>query len=115
MTSAARRVRLEESAPIFEALGDATRLKLVARLCDAGPMSIARLTSGTAMTRQGVTKHLRVLARAGIVRDARRGRERIWDIDARRLAIARRFLEQASQRWDEALGRLRALVEEDQG
>ena len=111
MTAAARRVRLEGATPIFAALGDATRLKLVAQLSDAGPQSIARLTSATDMTRQGVTKHLQILADAGVVRDEWRGRERVWEIDARRLEIARRFLEQASQRWDLALGRLQTLVE----
>jgi DNA-binding transcriptional ArsR family regulator len=112
VTAVARRRRLEGPAPVFEALGDATRLALVTRLCDAGPMSIARLTSGTDISRQGVTKHLRVLEGAGIVRGARRGRERIWEVDARQLEIARRFLEQASQRWGQALDRLRAFVED---
>ena len=77
-----------------------------------GPQSITRLTRGTAVTRQAVTKHLGVLAGAGLVRDFRRGRERIWDLDTARLDEARRFLDQISRRWDEALGRLKKLVEE---
>jgi DNA-binding transcriptional ArsR family regulator len=102
---------LAQAAPVFAALGDRTRLALVARLCDEGPGSIARLTSGTAVTRQAVTKHLHVLAAAGLVRDARRGRERIWALDPDRLVAARRALDEISARWDEALGRLRAYVE----
>jgi DNA-binding transcriptional ArsR family regulator len=106
-------VKLDKAAPVFEALGDANRLRLVARLAETGPMSITKLTSGAAMTRQGVTKHLHVLANAGVVRDVRRGRERIWQIEVRRLQIAGRFLEAASERWDAALGRLGAFVEQE--
>jgi DNA-binding transcriptional ArsR family regulator len=100
------------SAAIFAALGDKTRLLLVSRLCDGRPMSIARLTSGTDITRQAVTKHLRVLQDAGMVRSRRRGRERVWRLEQRRLADARHYLEIISKQWDEALGRLRKLVEE---
>src|SRR5262245_53361283 len=107
--SAARLVR---AAPVFAALGDETRLALVARLCADGPQSIARLTSGSAVTRQATTKHLGVLADAGVVRDLWRGRERIWDLDTRRLDDARRCLDLISQHWDEALVRLKELVED---
>jgi DNA-binding transcriptional ArsR family regulator len=103
--------RLVRAAPVFAALGDETRLALVARLSDGEPRSIARLTEGSAMTRQAVTKHLRVLAGAGLVRDARRGRERVWALDAAELARARGTLEALSRRWDDALARLRLLVE----
>ncbi len=104
--------RLARAAPVFAALGDEIRLALVARLCAGGPQSIARLTSGSAVTRQAITKHLGVLASAGLVHGARRGRERIWDLDTARLEEARRSLDQISQRWDDALARLRKLVEE---
>ncbi len=103
--------RLVRTSPVFAALGDETRLKLVERLCAGGPQSIARLTTGSAVTRQAITKHLGVLAGAGLVHDVRRGRERIWDLDTARLDEARRFLDRISQRWDEALGRLKKLVE----
>ena len=98
-------------APIFAALGDATRLRLVAVLCVGGAMSIAQLTSGTEITRQAVTKHLRVLADAGLVRDVKVGRERLWEFEPDRLEEARLALEQSSQQWDEALGRLKLAVE----
>jgi DNA-binding transcriptional ArsR family regulator len=96
---------------VFAALGDETRLALVARLSADGPQSISRLTSGSAVTRQAITKHLGVLADAGLVRDAWRGRERIWDLDTARLHDARRYLDEVSQRWDEAFARLAAVVE----
>jgi DNA-binding transcriptional ArsR family regulator len=103
---------LESSAPIFAALGDATRLKLVARLCQGGPQSIARLTRDTPLTRQGITKHLRVLADAGLVRGRRLGRESRWELEPQRLAVAHRYLDLISKRWDVALRRLQKLVEE---
>ena len=102
---------LAGSAPVFAALGDATRLGLVTRLCTGGPMSIARLTSGTDVTRQAVTKHLHVLAGAGLVRSARLGREQIWEIEPERLQEARGYLEHIAGQWDEALGRLKAALE----
>ena len=99
------------SAPIFAALGDKTRLRLVSRLCDDGPMSITRLTAGSKVTRQAITKHLRVMEKAGLVRGARHGRESVWHLDQRRLDVARRHLDLISKQWDEALGRLREFVE----
>jgi DNA-binding transcriptional ArsR family regulator len=103
---------LARSAPLFSALGDETRLALLARLCEGGSWSIARLTDGTAITRQAVTKHLEVLAGAGLVRDARRGRERVWALAPDRLDEARRTIDALSQRWDESLQRLKAFVED---
>ena len=103
---------LARSAPVFAALGDETRLALLARLCEGGPWSIARLTDGTSITRQAVTKHLEVLAGAGLVRDARRGRERVWALAPDRLGEARRTIDELSRRWDETLRRLKAFVEE---
>ena len=113
-TARARRAPAS-SAPVFAALGDETRLRLVRRLCGGGPQSIARLTEGTAVSRQAVTKHLEVLARAGIVRGSRRGRERVWQLEPQRLHEAGEWLDAISQQWDAALERLRALVEEDPG
>jgi DNA-binding transcriptional ArsR family regulator len=107
----ARSARLRVSAPIFAALGDETRLRLVSRLGTEGPLSIARLTSGTDVTRQAVTKHLRVLADAGLARGTRRGRERLWQLEPAPLEQARRFLDLISEQWDEALARLKAAVE----
>lgn len=103
---------VECAAPLFAALGDPTRLHVVARLARRGPMSITELSQGASVTRQAVTKHLHVLAGAGIVRDARVGRERVWELETEPLEDARRALDQISERWDQALERLRALVEE---
>ncbi len=98
---------------IFAALGDETRLRIVARLSDGDPMSIARLTEGSSMTRQAVTKHLQVLAGAGLARSSHSGRESVWRLDPDSLAEARRWLDGISAQWDAALGRLRKLVETD--
>jgi DNA-binding transcriptional ArsR family regulator len=103
--------KLSDTAPVFAALGDPTRLRLVARLCGDGPLSISSLSEGAGVTRQAVTKHLHALAGAGLVRDTRRGRERIWELEPRRLEKARRSLEQISDQWDAAIGRLRGFVE----
>ena len=103
--------RLHESAPVFAALGDPTRLRLVARLCADGPLSITRLSEDVDVTRQAVTKHLVALADAGLARPRREGREQIWELETRRLARARQTLEQISGQWDSAIARLRALVE----
>ena len=69
---------IRASAPIFAALGDDTRLRIVGRLSADGPTSIARLTVGTGVTRQAVTKHLHVLSEVGLVRGRLcRPRERV--------------------------------------
>ena len=98
-------------ASVFAALGDPTRLKLVAVLCAGGALSIAQLTANTDISRQGVTKHLQVLARAGVVRDVRIGRERLWQLDPARIAEAKRSLEMIGNQWDVALGKLKAFTE----
>jgi DNA-binding transcriptional ArsR family regulator len=108
----AGRDRLTDAAPLFSALGDEVRLRLVARLCAGGPQSISRLTEGTSVTRQAVTKHLQVLADAGLARSSRLGRESIWELEPQQLVEARRCLDRISAQWDEALGRLKAFVEE---
>lgn len=96
---------------MFAALGDDTRLRLVSRLSGEGPLSISKLTAGFPITRQAVTKHLRVMERAGLVRGTIRGRESVWQLDQTRLADVRQHLQMISARWDETLGRLKALVE----
>ncbi len=100
------------SAPVFAALGDENRLRLVSRLCAAGPMSITRLTAGSNVTRQAITKHLHVMEEAGLVRGARHGRESVWQLDRRRLQDARHHLDLISKQWDDALARLRKFVED---
>jgi DNA-binding transcriptional ArsR family regulator len=99
-------------APIFFALGDETRLGLVSRLSAGGAQSIARLTEGTDVTRQAVTKHLRILSDVGLVRGVRHGRESLWELQPRKLDEARRYLDQISAQWDSAIERLRMFVEE---
>jgi DNA-binding transcriptional ArsR family regulator len=103
---------LAAAAPLFAALGDPTRLRLAARLGAEGPLSITRLTAGTDVTRQAVTKHLRVLAGAGLARSVPRGRERLWELRPEPLDAVRRSLDVISARWDEALARMKAAVEE---
>ena len=102
---------LPDCAPIFAALGDEMRLRLIAVLCVGGAMSITQLTSGTAITRQAVTKHLNVLAAAGLVHDVKVGRERLWEFEPAQLNEARRTLEMIARQWDQALARLKAVVE----
>ena len=96
---------------VFAALGDETRLRIVSRLGERGRLSIVTLTEGTRVTRQAISKHLRVLEDAGLVRSARRGRENIFELDVERLKEAQRFLERRSQQWDSALRRLKRFVE----
>lgn len=105
-------MRSSADADLFASLGDETRLRLVARLCDGGPMSITRLSQGAPVTRQAITKHLRVMEGSGLVRSARRGRESVWQLNRRRLEHARRYLDRISKQWDGALARLKELVED---
>ena len=106
-------LKLSEAAPLFAALGDETRLRLVSRLCNEGPLSIVRLSEGTDITRQGITKHLRALADAGLVHDSRDGRERIWQLEPKQLAKAQECLTQISEQWDAAIERLRDFLAEN--
>jgi DNA-binding transcriptional ArsR family regulator len=106
-----RHARQDDPAPVFAALGEPVRLRIVSRLCDDGPLSITRLTEGASVSRQAITKHLHALERAGLVHGGRAGREQIWSLRAERLVDAQRYLEGISQQWDEALSRLRAFVE----
>jgi len=107
--AASREVR--DAAPLFAALGDETRLRLLVRLSSGGPGSIARLSEKSQVTRQAISKHLQVLSEAGLVRSSRRGRERIWELEPERFADAHRYLDRISQQWDDALDRLKQLVE----
>lgn len=105
-------LRVREAVPVFAALGDATRLGLLGRLSAEGPLSITRLSEGTGVTRQAITRHLYSLGDAGLVRHARRGREQVWELEPRRLEKARIYLDQISAQWDAAAARLKAFVEE---
>jgi DNA-binding transcriptional ArsR family regulator len=102
---------LSASAPIFAALGDATRLRLVVALCAGGALSIAQLTAGTDITRQAVTKHLQVLADAGLVQDLRLWRDRLVVLTRARVVEARQWLDTISAQWGAALTRLQRFVE----
>ncbi len=104
---------MADAAPLFAALGDETRLQLLVRLAASGPESITHLSAASEVSRQAITKHLDVLSRAGLVRGSRRGREHIWELETRRLDEAHEYLDRISRRWDEALGRLKRLVEEE--
>lgn len=103
---------IERSAPVFAALGDRKRLHVISRLSREGPLSITALTEGAEVTRQAMTKHLNVLAGAGLVRDFHKGREHVWQLRTEQIDKANRALEAISKRWDEALDRLRAMVED---
>jgi DNA-binding transcriptional ArsR family regulator len=102
---------LKARASLFAALGDETRLSVLARLSRGEPQSISRLTAGTKLTRQAVTKHLRVLADAGVVRSLRSGRESLFELKPQPLEDARDYLDEVSRHWDDALARLKAHVE----
>lgn len=98
-------------APVFAALGDPTRLSLIAKLARGLPCSISTLTEDTKLTRQAVTKHLKVLEQARLVRGMREGRESRFMLDPEPLDAARRYLALISRQWDDALDRLRDFVE----
>lgn len=104
--------RLKDAAPLFAALGDATRLGLLVSLCASGPASLTRLSGRFEVSRQAITKHLEVLSEAGLVKSSRQGRERIWAFEPQRLEDAHAYLERLSKQWDAALDRLKAFVEE---
>jgi DNA-binding transcriptional ArsR family regulator len=102
-----------DAAPLFAALGDETRLRILARLGNAGPLSISRLAAGADISRQAITKHLRALSHAGLARSERHGRESLWRLEPTKLAEAQRYLSQISAQWDEALNRLAVLLQRD--
>jgi DNA-binding transcriptional ArsR family regulator len=99
-------------APVFAALGDETRLSLVAKLCDRQRYSISQLTRDSKLTRQAVTKHLQVLENAGIVHSVRAGRESRFELDPKPIEGIRDYLDSVSEQWDQALSRLRLFVED---
>jgi DNA-binding transcriptional ArsR family regulator len=103
---------LKTRALVFAALGDETRLSVLATLADGKARSIARLTVGTNLTRQAVTKHLRVLEDAGVVRRIRKGRESQYALEPKPIDDVRDYLARVSKQWDDALARLRSLVED---
>src|SRR5262245_44277814 len=84
----------------FAALGDTTRLSLIGRLSDGTPLPIARLAEESSLTRQAVTKHLRVLESAGIVGSQRAGRESLYRLEPARIAEMRSYLDGISRHWD---------------
>jgi DNA-binding transcriptional ArsR family regulator len=98
-------------AAVFAALGDETRLALIGTLADGEARSIAQLTGGSRLTRQAITKHLKVLEEAGIVHSARSGRQSLFELDPAPMNELRGYLERVAAQWDEVLGRLRAFVE----
>lgn len=102
-----------KAAPVFAALGDATRLSLVRRLSTEGSLSITSLSQGSGMTRQGITRHLKTLEKAGLVQDKKEGREHHFVLDLNRLKAARQYLDDVSAHWDAAAARLKAFVEDD--
>jgi len=99
------------AAPLFDALGDPNRLRIIVRLCDVGPSSTSQVTSVIPVTRQAASKHLSLLENAGLVTSSRQGRERVWTVRTEPLAEASDYLTRLSRRWDAAVDRLRAFVE----
>ena len=112
--SASRGGATRQAAPVFAALGDTTRLALVRRLSVDGPLSITRLSEGSGMTRQAITRHLHSLEGVGLVRDTRQGREHVFSLDLKRLEVAREYLDHVSAQWDAAAARLKAFVEAEE-
>jgi DNA-binding transcriptional ArsR family regulator len=106
-----RHAALKFRASVFAALGDETRLAVLGKLVGGEPQSITRLTAGSKLTRQAVTKHLRVLEKAGVVRSVRAGREALFELEPEVIGEARNYLDQVSRQWDDALARLKAHVE----
>ena len=105
---AKRRARVS----VFAALGDQTRLSLVAKLCGRRPYSISQLTQGSKLTRQAITKHLRVLESVGIVHSVRAGRESLFEFDPQPIEGIKQYLDLVSEQWDQALSRLKSFVED---
>ena len=106
-----RGAKLAGRAAVFAALGDETRLSLIGRLSSGPPQSISRLSDGSVLTRQAITKHLRVLEAAGVVHSVRAGRESLFALRPEPLRDLQSYLGRVSDQWDDALGRLKAFVE----
>lgn len=105
-------VKRQAHAPVFAALGDQTRLALVRKLSGGQPCSISQLTSGSRMTRQAITKHLRVLESVGIVHSIRTGRENLFEFNPQPIEDLKDYLDLVSKQWDLALARLKSFVEQ---
>jgi DNA-binding transcriptional ArsR family regulator len=103
--------QLRSRAPLFAALGEPTRIGLLARLAAEGPGTVTRLSAEASQSRQAISKHLAVLAEAGLISGEKRGREQYWRLEPRRLSEAQASLEMISKQWDDALERLRHYVE----
>ena len=99
-------------APVFAALGDETRLEIIQRLCGGETLSISQLAEGSKLTRQAITKHLKVLEGAGLVHGLRSGRETLFEYDPEPLKALQGYIENVSAQWDDTLGRLKDFVEE---
>ncbi|MBZ5628223.1 MAG: helix-turn-helix domain-containing protein [Acidobacteriia bacterium] len=112
MSHQRRNAKRRPRAPVFAALGDETRLSLVAKLCGGQPYSISQLTQGSKLTRQAITKHLRVLECVGIVHSVRTGRESLFEFDRQPIEEIREYLDFVSQQWDQTLSRLKLFVED---
>ena len=111
-SASAAQLKETEAVPVFAALADPTRLRLLRRLSSEGSLSITRLSEGEDVTRQAITRHLYALGDAGLVRHKRKGREQIWDLDMKRLEKARQYLDHVAAQWDAAGARLKAFVED---
>ena len=104
-------IRIRDRAHVFAALGDETRLALVVKVSDGRPHSISKLTRGTRLTRQAITKHLRVLEDAGMVHSTRAGRESLYEFNPEPIIGLKEYIDLVSGEWDRALVRLKNLVE----
>ena len=107
-----RAAKRRPRAPVFAALGDEVRLSLIAKLCAGQPYSISQLTQGTGLTRQAITKHLRVLESVGIVHGVHRGRESLFEFDPKPMEETKKYLNFVSEQWDQALSRLKSYLED---
>ena len=107
-----RAAKRRPRAPVFAALGDEVRLALIAKLCAGRPYSISQLTQGTGLTRQAITKHLRVLESVGIVHGVPRGRESLFEFDPKPMEETKKYLNFVSEQWDQALSRLKSFLED---
>ena len=99
-------------AHTFAALGDETRLSLIARLCRVTQQSISQLAAGTNLTRQAVTKHLQILERVGLVRSVRKGRETLFEFDATPIETMTQYLDLVSGQWERKLTDLQTFLDE---
>jgi DNA-binding transcriptional ArsR family regulator len=107
-----RAAKRRPRVPVFAALGDEVRLSLIAKLCAGQPYSISQLTEGTGLTRQAITKHLRVLESVGIVHGVHRGRESLFEFDPKPMEETKKYLNFVSEQWDQALSKLKSFLED---